>query len=82
MREKTVVGRFVEMPWWVKLTVGLTMLNTWVLFEETIVDRHDLARYLPAYRVGQPCAWDLGVTLAIVLGLTWGARRLSRRRAA
>jgi len=34
----------------VKFAVGLTLFNTWVLFEETIIDRHGLWKYLPFYK--------------------------------
>jgi hypothetical protein len=29
------------------IAIALTFLNTWVIFEETIVDRHGLWRYMP-----------------------------------
>lgn len=66
-------------PTWGKLTLGLTILNSWVLFEETIVDRTGLSRYMPFYRVGRFCAWDAGAMILVVLGLTIGLRWLAAR---
>ena len=48
----------------------MTFINTWVIFEETVVDRHGLWRYMPFYRVGLFCVWDaavLAVTLLLLL---------------
>ncbi|HYL65103.1 MAG TPA: hypothetical protein VE077_21015 [Candidatus Methylomirabilis sp.] len=62
-------------PWIVKLGIGLTLLNSWILFEEIVVDRHGLWRYMPYYRVGDACVWDLGATIAIAVFLLWPFRR-------
>jgi hypothetical protein len=51
----------------VRFAVWLTFFNTWVLFEETVVDRYGLWEYMPYYRVGQLCSWDIGAM--IILGL-------------
>ena len=54
----------------VKIAIALTAINTWILFEEIVVDRHGLWRYMPFYRVGLFCAWDaavLTVTLLLLL---------------
>jgi hypothetical protein len=53
------------------LVLGLTLLNSWALFEELFVDRHGLWRYMPFYRVGDACVWDLAATIAVVLLITW-----------
>jgi hypothetical protein len=50
--------------------LGLTLLNSWVLFEEVIVDRHGLWKYMPFYRVGDPCVWDLAAVVTIALLVT------------
>jgi hypothetical protein len=49
-----------------RIAIAMTSMNTWVIFEETIVDRHGLWRYMPFYRVGLFCVWDAAV-LAIIL---------------
>ena len=54
----------------VKIAIALTAINTWILFEEIVVDRHGLWHYMPFYRVGLFCAWDaavLTVTLLLLL---------------
>ena len=66
---------FRELPLIVKVAVGVAFLNSWVLFEEIVVDRQGLWRYMPFYRVGDLCVWDLTVGLLIFIGL-W---RLSSR---
>ena len=53
-----------------KIAIAMTFINAWVLFEETIVDRHGLWRYMPYYRVGLFCLWDavvFAVTLLLLL---------------
>lgn len=66
---------FRQLPLIAKVAVGMTFLNTWVLFEEIVVDRQGLWRYMPFYRVGDFCVWDLTVGLLILVWL-W---RLSSR---
>ena len=61
--------RFGELPLVVRLAVGVAFFTSWVVFEETIVDRHGLWRFMPHYRVGDPCVWDLGAALLIFVGL-------------
>jgi hypothetical protein len=66
----------------VKIAIALTALNTWVIFEETVVDRHGLWRYMPLYRVGLFCAWDalvLTVILFVVLLSVTPLRRAALR---
>ena len=58
------------LPLIAKIGIAMTFVNTWVIFEETIVDRHGLWRYMPFYRVGLFCVWDaavLAVTLLLLL---------------
>ena len=58
----------------VRFAIWLTFLNTWVLFEETVVDRQGLWKYMPFYRVGKFCSWD--VAAIALLGLVvWKAFR-------
>lgn len=51
----------------VKIAIAMTAVNTWVIFEEVVVDRHGLWRYMPFYRVGLFCAWDASVLTIILL---------------
>src|SRR5713226_4448083 len=52
---------FRQLPLVVRLAVGVAFLDAWVSFEEFVVDRHGLWRYMPLYRVGEFCVWDLAV---------------------
>ena len=59
-----------HLPLIAKIGIAMTFVNTWVIFEETVVDRHGLWRYMPFYRVGLFCVWDaavLAVTLLLLL---------------
>jgi len=54
-----------DQPLVVKAAVFSTFFNAWVLFEELVIDRHGLWRYLPFYKVGLFCVWDV-LALAVV----------------
>lgn len=68
-----------RLPLIAKIAIAMTFINAWIIFEETIVDRHGLWRYMPFYRVGLFCVWDAAV-LAITLLLFLVNVRASRRR--
>jgi hypothetical protein len=61
-------------PGIVRFAVWLTFFNTWVLFEETVVDRYGLWEYMPYYRVGRLCSWDIGA-MALIGFVVWRAFR-------
>src|SRR5205807_6767851 len=66
------------LPLIAKIAIAVTFINTWVIFEETVVDRHGLWRYMPFYRVGLFCVWDaavLAVTLLLLLANVLPLRR-------
>jgi hypothetical protein len=70
--------RFGQLPILVRVVVGLALFNAWVSFEEFVVDRVGLWKYMPGYKVGRGCVWDLTVGALIVGGLVWasvGGRR-------
>src|SRR5256714_15367395 len=69
----------LPLPLIAKIAIAMTFINTWVIFEETIVDRHGLGRYMPFYRVGLFCVWDAAV-FAITLLLLFVTVARSRRR--
>ena len=48
-------------------TFALTLINSWVLFEEVVIDRLGWGRYLPCYRPGLFCEWDAGAIVVIAL---------------
>ena len=66
-----------HLPLIAKIAIAATFINTWILFEETVVDRYGLWRYMPFYRVGLFCAWDAAV-FAITL-LLLGVSTVRRR---
>ena len=51
----------------IKVTFALTLFNSWVLFEEVVIDRLGWGRYLPCYRPGLFCEWDAGAIVVITL---------------
>ena len=63
-----------RVPGIVRCAVWLTFFNTWVLFEETVVDRYGLWEYMPYYRVGRLCSWDIGA-MALLGFVVWRAFR-------
>jgi len=69
---------FRQLPLVVQITVGVAFFTAWVSFEEFVVDRHGLWRYMPLYKVGEFCVWDLAVALVIGFSI-W---RASRQRGA
>ncbi len=50
---------FYQLPLWVRLAAALTLLNTWILIAEFVIDRYGLDDYLPFYRYGDICLWDI-----------------------
>ena len=66
------------LPGIVKAAVFLSFLNTWVLFEETVVDRYGLWQYMPYYRVAKLCAWDVAAIAVIGWLVSRAFRRLAR----
>ena len=69
---------FRQLPLAVKMAVGVVFLNSWILIEEFIIDRHGLWKYMPYYRVADP--WDLAVTLIIAFTI-WHASHPRQRDA-
>jgi hypothetical protein len=68
-----------RLPLIARIAIAMTFINAWIIFEETIVDRHGLWRYMPYYRVGLFCVWDVAV-FAITLLLLLVNVRASRCR--
>jgi hypothetical protein len=67
---------FGDLPWIVRIVLGLAVFNLWVSFEEFVIDRLGIWRYLPYYKFGRLCVWDLTVAIAIAVMVWW----LSRKR--
>ncbi len=60
---------FAMLPGLVQFASIATFFIGWTLFAELIIDRHGLDRFLPFYRVGNLCPYDLAVV--IMLAATW-----------
>jgi len=58
----------------VRFGVWLTLMNSWVLFEEIVVDRKGLWKYMPYYRVAQFCPWDMAA-MVFTAWVVWRAFR-------
>lgn len=39
----------------------------WIMIEEWLIDRHGFDRFLPFYKVGDLCVYDLAVATSLVL---------------
>lgn len=70
--------RFAELPWVARILLAFAAYNFWWSFEEFVIDRFGLWRYLPDYAFGRFCVWDLAVALFIAASF-W---LLSMRRGA
>ncbi len=61
--------RFRSLPLAVRISTLATWFLAWVLFAELVIDRHGLDAFLPYYRVGNFCPYDIAVIVA--LGIAW-----------
>lgn len=55
-----IIG-FSQLPFIVKFSSLLTIFLAWVAFAEIIIDRHGMDKFLPFYRVGNLCPYDIAV---------------------
>jgi hypothetical protein len=60
---------FTSLPLFVRLSALATWFMAWLLFAELVIDRHGLDTWLPYYRVGNFCPYDVAVIVA--LGIAW-----------
>lgn len=72
---------FRQLPMVVRLAVGLVFNNAWWSIEEFVIDRKGLWKYMPYYRVGKACVWDLTVGLITIVAV-WYASRPGKSQAA
>jgi hypothetical protein len=73
---------FRQLPLIVKVAVGIALFGGWTSLEQFAIDRYGLWRYMPYYRVGDPCVWDLAVALLIAFALWLLTRQREAPRAA
>ena len=52
---------FKSLPLIVRLSTIAYIFIAWVLLAEFVIDRYGFDRYLPFYRVGDLCVYDLAV---------------------
>ena len=63
---------FRDLPLAVRIAVGLAFGTTWVFIEQLIIEPFGFSKYMPLYRVGGFCVYDLTVGLIIVVSI-WRA---------
>jgi hypothetical protein len=73
---------FRELPMVVKVATGVAFFTLWMCLEEFVIDRSGFWRYMPYYKRGDACVWDLTVFLLIVTGLWALSRSRGERRLA
>lgn len=56
---------FTDLPAPAKFSVMLSFFLGWVIFAEVVIDRQGWAAYLPFYRVGNLCPYDVAVILIL-----------------
>lgn len=71
---------FAQLPFLAKLAMALALFNSWVIFEEGIIDRFGLWQYLPGYVKARFCPWDLAAAGLIVVPILLLPRWRRRRR--
>lgn len=71
---------FWQLPLGVKIAVGVAFGSAWMCIEGFIVEPLRLWRYMPFYKVGNFCVWDLAVASIIVLAI-WRASRGGQNQA-
>ena len=59
--------KFKSLPLVVRISTFATWFIAWVLFAELIIDRHGLDAWLPFYRVGNFCPYDMAVIAALAI---------------
>jgi len=57
---------FPELPLVVRGAVLATGFMAWILFEEIGIDRNGWDRFLPFYRVGKFCVYDLAAGMVLI----------------
>jgi glucose dehydrogenase len=66
---------FHQLPRAIHLTTALAWALGWVCFAEFVIDRLGWDHWLPGYRYGRLCLWDVAIFAGILLITGWAARR-------
>jgi hypothetical protein len=68
--------RLAQLPFVARLAIALALFDTWVIFEEGVVDRTGLWEHMPGYVRAQLCPWDLAALGILVVPLVlWRTRK-------
>ena len=65
---------FYQLPLWVRIASALTIFNTWVLIAEFVIDRYGFDEYLPFYRYGDVCLWEVALIIVLIIGFVKASR--------
>lgn len=57
--------RFAHLPLAVQIGTAFCFFLSWITFERLIIDRRGLWQYLPLYRVGNICVYDVAAITLI-----------------
>ena len=71
---------FAELPWGVRIVLALAAFNFWISFEEFVINRSGLWRYMPGYKLADACIWDLMVAIVICATAWWFSQKGSNPR--
>ena len=71
--------QFWQLPLAVRIAVALTFFNTWAIIAEWGIDRYGLDEYLPFYRYGDICIYEL-IVIAVITILFIRASRVPESR--
>jgi hypothetical protein len=59
---------FSRFQWYfIQFICWAVLVNSFVIFEETVIDRSNWWKSMPGYRVGDPCIWDLGASVVFAI---------------
>ncbi len=62
---------FKDLRFLVKAAVFVGFYLAWIMFEELVIDRTGLWRFMPLYKVGLFCVWDVFALVILGSGLVW-----------
>jgi hypothetical protein len=68
---------FRQLPLAVKIAIWVVFNNAWWSIEEFVIDRKGLWKYMPYYRFGNGCVWDLAVALVFGFAIWRASHRSS-----
>lgn len=72
--------QFGSLPTLAKFGIGAGILFLWTVFENQVIERFGIYQYMPFYRVGSICAWDIAAITVIYASFIYISRRSARDR--